>query len=308
MKLHTSLLTFLLFAFLSACAQEIPERLQYIEEDKVSLQPKIFAEGFISTDTTAEFGSVFNAAGSEFFYADDTSGKAIIKYSRIEDGQWTEPTIIIADEKRGYNDPFLSPDETKLYYISDLQQNAQDTSKDYDIWYSERLEDGWSSPINAGGAINSTANEFYISFTENGSMYFASNIENYKTRKHDFNIYKSSLINGIYQSPIKISDSINTKRYEADAFIAPDESYIIFCSARKSGFGSGDLYINFKDEHGDWTQTINMGSEINSEHHEICPFVTKDGQYFFYTSNQDIYWVSTDIFKKIKSGHLESKK
>jgi hypothetical protein len=32
-----------------------------------------------------------------------------------------------------------------------------------------------------------------------------------------------------------------------------------------------------------------MEDIINTENHELCPFVTKDGNYFFYTSNEDIY-------------------
>ncbi len=307
MKQQTFLFTFLLTSILSACAQKIPQNLQYIETTKASSEPRIFAQGFISKDTTAEFGSVFNASGSEFFYADDTSGKAHIKYTKIKNGKWTEPRTIISHPDFGFNDPCLSPDESKLYYISNLQESEQDTSDDYDIWYSERLINGWSEPINAGQEINSVADEFYISFTENGSMYFASNIENYEKRKHDFNIFKSTLENGNYLSPTKLPDSINTKRYEADVFIAPDESYIIFCSAKRSGYGSGDLYINFKNENGEWTETINMGEKINSKHNEICPFVTRDGKYFFYTSNQDIYWVSTDIFNQIKTRHLITK-
>jgi topoisomerase IA-like protein len=43
-----------------------------------------------------------------------------------------------------------------------------------------------------------------------------------------------------------------------------------------------------------------MGKEINTENYEYCPFVTKDGKYLFYTSNQDIYWVSIEIINKIK--------
>ena len=80
-------------------------------------------------------------------------------------------------------------------------------------------------------------------------------------------------------------------------FIAPDESYIIFCSARKSGFGRGDLYISFKDENGGWQEAQNMGKPINTEKHELCPFMTSDGRYLFYTSNQNIYWVDAAILE-----------
>ena len=106
--------------------------------------------------------------------------------------------------------------------------------------------------------------------------------------------------NGVFLSPEILPKEINTDRYEADVFVAPDESYLIFCAIRRDGLGRGDLYISFKDENGNWTQAKNMGTAINSENHELCPFVSRDGKYFFYTSNQDIYWVSTEIFEGYK--------
>src|SRR5690606_35784988 len=95
-------------------------------------------------------------------------------------------------------------------------------------------------------------------------------------------------------------NSINTKNYEADAFIAPDESYLIFCAKRKEGYGMGDLYISFKNKDGKWSEAKNMGKSINSEHHELCPFVTKDGKYVFFTSNKYIYCVSSDIINQYR--------
>ena len=97
-----------------------------------------------------------------------------------------------------------------------------------------------------------------------------------------------------------LDSTINTTGYEADIFVAPDESYLIFCSIRDDSFGRGDLYISFKKPNGDWTKAVNMGEEINTENYEYCPFVTKDGKYFLYTSNQDIYWVSTEIINELK--------
>jgi len=140
-----------------------------------------------------------------------------------------------------------------------------------------------------------------MSFTSDGSMYFATNKESDESRKHDFNIYKAQYKNGAFLKPKKLGDAINSIRYEADVFISPDESYIIYCSARKTGYGRGDLYISFKNDMDEWTQAVNMGEPINTEGHELCPFVSKDGKYLFYTSNQDIYWVSTDIIESMKT-------
>ncbi len=289
-----------LAVFLISCNQSTHNRLSYIDEKKPSIEPRIFAKDFISRDSISEFGSIFNQKGTEFYYAVDSEGKSAIKYTKIINGQWIEPITIISHTKYSFNDPFLSPKEAKLYYISDKLRNEQDTINDYDIWYSNRVGQKWSEPINAGMEINSDADEYYISFNSKGAMYFASNKNKEVDRKHDFDIYKSKYISEKFQSPQKLSDSINTKGYEADVYISPDESYIIYCSARKSGFGKGDLYINFRGENGKWTNSINMGKSINSEEHELCPFVTKDGKFLFYTSNKDIYWVSTDIIDAIK--------
>ena len=273
---------------------------QYIDSNIPTTTPLLFAKDFISKDSIYEFGSIFNKEMDEFYFAIDSAGRALIKLSQFQNGKWSHPKSIISDEEFSFNDPFLSNDEKRLYYISDMPRNQRDTIKDYDIWYSERINDHWSDPINAGPKINSDANEYYISFTKDGAMYFASNIGKSEKRQHDFDIYKAPYLKGKFESPQKLNDSINSRRYEADVFIAPDESYIIYCSARKKEFGR-DLFISFKDEKGNWTKSKNMGEKINTKGPELCPFVTKDGKFFFYTSNQDIYWVSTEIFKEIKS-------
>ena len=58
--------------------------------------------------------------------------------------------------------------------------------------------------------------------------------------------------------------------------------------------------MDSKSPEGKWTKAVNMGDQINSVHYEYCPFVTQDGRFLFYTSNQDIYWVSTQIIDNIR--------
>jgi len=300
MKFNHWILLFLCAASFLACHLSPSKHLLYIDEDKPSVIPKLFAKDFITKDSVSEYGSVFNQIGNEFYFAIDSAGQSNIKFTAIRDGKWSNPQTIISDSIYSFNDPFLSPDETKLYYISNKPRNELDTLMDFDIWYSERHSEQWSAPIHGGMDINSDGDEYYMSFTSDGSIYFASNKESLKNRKRDFDIFRAEYKNGRFTQPQKLSTAINSTFYEADVFISPDESYIIFCSIRKSGFGIGDLYISFKNEDGTWMESINMGDKINTAGHELCPFVSKDGRYFFYTSQQDIYWVSTDIFENIK--------
>ncbi len=137
-----------------------------------------------------------------------------------------------------------------------------------------------------------------MSFTKTGTMYFSSNRNVDNT--NNYNIYSSKSIEGEFQTPVKLSNAINSDFYEADIFVAPDESYLIFSANKPGGYGSGDLYISFRNANDTWTDAKNVGSEINAERSEYCPFVTADGRYFFYTKQNDIYWVDTSFIDKLK--------
>lgn len=290
------ILLFNLFFLLSVYGQtEVDKGLQYLSQKLPTTTPEIFAPNHISKKDEYEFGSVFNKAGTEFFYGVNVNGKEEIRHSYLTENTWSEPRTLLSHPRYGYNDPFLSPDENRLYFISRSALNGRERKEDYDIWYTEKTNDGWSEPINAGPRINTKGDEYYISFTDNGTMYFSSN-----KNGTSFDIYYSEFVDGKFQEPIPLNDSINTANYEADVFIDPGESYLIFCANRPSGFGQGDLYISFKDKNGFWTKSKNMGAVINSANHELCPFVTKDGKYFFYTSNQDIYWVDAKILERFR--------
>ncbi|MDR8392922.1 hypothetical protein NC796_17330 [Aliifodinibius sp. S!AR15-10] len=269
----------------------------YLGQKFPGMKPEKFAPNLISKSDEHEFGSVFSKDATEFYYGVDIEGKAEIRSARLENGIWTSPMPLIAHERFSFNDPFLSPDEKRLYYISNMSRDGSEVPKDYDIWYSSRTDSGWSDPVHAGDSINTGANEYYSSFTNDGSIYFASNFAATEERKHDFDIYKSKFQNGSFQAPHRLNQNINSRQYEADVFVAPDESHMIFSSVRREGHGQCDLYISFRDQHDDWKEARNMGELINTKGHERCPFVTRDGKYFFYISDRDIYWVDAGILK-----------
>ncbi|MDC6364523.1 MULTISPECIES: ankyrin repeat domain-containing protein [Flavobacteriaceae] len=275
----------------------------YMGQPLPKTTPLLFAPNFISTEDE-EFGAIFNASGTEFYFAAHINGKSEIKFTQLVGNEWSEPKTILSHKTYGYNDPFLSNDENRLYFISKRALDGLGEPKDVDIWYVQKQENEWSEPINVGKNINSERNEYYISFTNDGTMYFGSNANAPEERKRsDYDIYYSKFINGEFQKAIPLGKSVNTPAYEADVFVAPDESYIIFCSTRENGFGQGDLYISFKKPDDTWTKAVSMGNKINTSFYEYCPFVTKDGKYLFYTSNQDIYWVSTEVLKELKENN-----
>ena len=222
-----------------------------------------------------------------------------IHHTKVKNGKWTPHKKLFKDSPFSHNDPMYSPDEKQLYFISNRPMLKSEGAKDVDIWYIE-LDGDWSAPKNVGAPINSALDEYFISFTNDGVMYFSSRHNARNLPQNSFDIFKATKTKDGFAIPERLSNAINTDQYEADVYVAPDESYLIFCSIRRDGLGRGDLYISFQDKNGIWTKAKNMGELINSAGHELCPFVSKDGKFFFYTSNQDIYWVSTELFEQYK--------
>jgi Tol biopolymer transport system component len=289
----------LIFSSFTSFAQSSPKNaVQYVNQEPPEMTPKIFAPDVVSLKTDYEFGSVFSNSGNEFYYAVNVGPIAEIRAMVRTGDTWSKPKTVITSDKYSHNDPFLSPDDKKLYFISDRPLDGQGDTKDYDIWYIEKTGNGWSAPKNAGPSINSDRNEYYVSLTKSGTMYYSSNGKGGGNGNYD--IFSAQATKAGFQEAVKQSDRINTPSYEADVFVAPDESYLIFCAERPDGHGSGDLYVSFKSPDGTWTKAKNMGDVLNTKGNELCPFVTRDGKYFFYTSNKDIYWVDAKVIGQLK--------
>lgn len=297
MNIKLACASLLAISSMQACSQK--QESNYVDQIPPDTTPQIFAPGKISTEERLEFGAVFSNDGKEFYYASEINGKAETRMLKFENGSWSEPVDVLKHEVYSYNDPFLTPDDKKLFFISNRPLTGTGPKKDYDIWYVERQHNKWSEPRSAGSNINSAKNEYYISFTKTGAMYFSSNKEDLEGI-NNYDIYRSENKNEMFQPAVKVAGGVNTSSYEADVFVAPDESYIIFAASRPDGLGSGDLYVSFRNDDGTWTNSKSLGDSVNTESNDFCPYVSTDGKYLFYASRGDIYWVSADVFKKLK--------
>ncbi|MEJ7646112.1 MAG: hypothetical protein WKF87_16070 [Chryseolinea sp.] len=267
----------------------------YLNEVPPGITPKIFAPGKVSKPNESEFGSVFSNDMTEFNYSVEIRGKAETRMMKFENGKWSTPVKILFHEVYSYNDPFLTPDNKKLFFISNRFLNGTGPKKDFDIWYVERSVEGWSEMKNAGNNINSSENEYYISFTSSGKMYFSSN-----RAANNYDIYSSVVKAGEFQPLVKLGPQINTSAYEADVFVAPDESYLIFSAISEDGLDSGELHVSFRSQDGSWTPRTSFGDPVNTETNDFCPYVSPDGKYFFYSSQNDIYWVSSEVIRELR--------
>ncbi|GAA0747634.1 hypothetical protein [Gaetbulibacter jejuensis] len=214
------------------------------------------------------------------------------------DTKWSNPEVISFSGQYFDIEPFFSSDGLKLFFASNRPMNNTSTTvKDFDIWYVERssTEASWSAPINLGAPVNTEMDEFYPVVTNSNNLYFT--LDNPSLKRKD-DIYISEFKNGAYTQPKPLSDSINSEGYEFNAFIAPDESFIIYtCYNRDDGYGSGDLYVSYKQENGEWSISKNMGQKVNSNKMEYCPFVDTQNGILYFTSKR----LKTTSFKEKQS-------
>jgi hypothetical protein len=69
----------------------------------------------ISLPDRVEFGSIYSKNGKEFYYAIEINGKAEIRLMKFENNKWSEPVQLMVHNEYSYNDPFLTPDEKRLF-------------------------------------------------------------------------------------------------------------------------------------------------------------------------------------------------
>ena len=203
---------------------------------------------------------------------------------------WSMPKLLSFSGQYNDLEPFLSKDDLTLYFASNRPvSDSTNQPKDFDIWYVKRedLTAEWGEPINLGAPINTVHDEFYPSVAKNNNLYFTSNRPNSKGKD---DIFFSTWKMGLYSEPVSLSDSINTDGYEFNAYISPDESFIIFSGyGRKDGFGSGDLYISFQDNNQNWSKAINLGKDINSKYMDYCPFFDTRTNTLYFTSKRSSF-------------------
>ncbi len=184
-------------------------------------------------------------------------------------------------------DPLVTEDGKRMFFISrrpvdaNISPNADGRS---DIYAVEKTAGGaWGEPRNLGTPVNSEGSEFFPTLTADGTLYFGSGRAG---GKGGIDLYRSKFTDGKFQEPENLGDAINTKYDEFEAFIAPDESYLIFMAdSRPDGLGGYDLYISYR-ENGTWTKAENLGAPFNTAANELSPKITRDGKYFFWTSSR----------------------
>jgi Tol biopolymer transport system component len=276
----------------------------YFDQLPPGESPVIFAPGKVS-DEYGNRDMAISPTGDEMFYTIQYRGGfgfSVVMYSKKINGKWSDPEVASFSGQYNDEEPAFSPDGAKLYFSSNRPITGKE-KKDYDIWFITKENGMWTQPVNMGSKVNTAKDEFYPSLTRSGNIYFTRQMEG-----KDEDIVMCKFNNNAYDTAVSLPDAINTKGAEFNAFVDPDEQFIIFTGyKRKGNIGSGDLFIS-KNENGEWREAKNLGDKINGQGNTYCPYVSPDKKQFFFTSSRGLFKTPFDKkqnFKELKS-HISS--
>ncbi len=168
-----------------------------LKDDGTWSKPKPFQPDnkFINS-TYFESSACMTSDGKTMYFVSEREhggyGNGDIYVTHKEGKTWTKPqnlgpTINSVDDEIGV---YIHPDGKTLFFSS----NGHNTMGGYDIFMSVLGDDGkWSTPINMGYPINTTANEIHFVFTADRKTAFISS-----SRENGFGKYDIYAINMAY--------------------------------------------------------------------------------------------------------------
>ena len=267
----------------------------YLGQEAPGVAPRVFAPGIVSTEAH-EFSCSFTPDGSEFYFArrDPETKLPLIMVTKLVDGAWTRPEVVPFIENTQSFEPRVTADGKRLYFtfakIIPGQQGPP-----MNIFYVERQESGWGAAQNAGPTFN-PMKAMYISTTRDGTIYTTD----VSGGPGSESIAVAKPVEGKYEKLEKLGPPINVGARDMYPFIAPDESYLLFCSKRPAEGIESRLFISFRKEDGSWDEPrgVPLPLEVG------LPLVSPDGKFLFFTAGErgksDIYWVDASLLDALR--------
>ncbi len=287
-------------------------------------QPEIFAPGLISTGLN-ERDIVISPDGRTIYYGIMDQGQVTVMVTRQVDGRWTIPVTAPFHEDADFAcfEPTLSADGQWAYFLANKAAPGQTQGRGWatqNIWRARRVDGVWQPAQAAPAPITSDGSEYFPSLAADGTLYFSREEENGQPF-----LWKAEPQGEGFSAPERLPEAVNVGKACYNAFVAPDESFIISCvNGHEENLGRADYWISVRDGEGRWQQARNLGPLFNGEgRNASSAFLSPDGRYLFFSSSRqvpfqgdrltrddiarihnspgngagDIWWVSADVLR-----------
>jgi len=251
----------------------------------VNAAPSPEIESVLNKHDSIDYGSSVSADGKTMYYTHTEAGfkQDKLMVATLQNGKVVSSTpLLLGGKSFAGSDIQLSPDGKTLTFCSDVSIGRSEKRTDHDLFYATKTANGWSAPKRYPDSINTDSSEFYPVLTRSGNLYFSRANEN-----TSLDLYVAKFVDEKYQQAEKLGPQINTELLESDAYIAPDEAFMVFVRMNEEGaHGVSDLYLSLK-QNSSWSKPVNLGSPFNFAGVDGSPFVTQDKKWLYFTSNRD---------------------
>ena len=179
----------------------------------------------------------------------------------------------------------------KIYFNSN--RTATSVPVNPDIYSAALINGSWTDPASLPSNINTTAANEVIGFSADGQiLYYLTSTGNQKKIVTDtFSGEEGTVYSGLFRGPLDPA-------IEGGDVTFFNDSICLFSSNKPGGFGGYDLYISVLSGNR-WSTPSNLGPAINTFYNERFPFLTRDGQTIFYSSDHLESMGGYDIFKSV---------
>lgn len=199
--------------------------------------------------------------------------------------------------------PTISADGKTLYYVSNRSGSKLTENDDpsHDFWAAKknnRLDTVFFTPFNIDTSIvlgnfgvNTPRNEGAASIAaDRQSLYFTAC--NREDGLGDCDIYKAIIEGDKWGRPVNLGPNVNSKYFDSQPTIAPDQSRVYFISTRPGPNSDGkpklenfDIwYSDWDFEEEEWLPAKNL-EELNTPSEEASPFIAADNVTMFFASD-----------------------
>jgi hypothetical protein len=154
----------------------------------------------------------------------------------------------------------VSHDGKLLYFAA---KDRPDGMGEDDIYVCDRHGDTKFGPArNIGRGVNTSWEEIGPCPLPDGKTLLFSRRDPIQ-KSHDLAI--SVLIDGAWLDAIGIGRPLATPGQERFPSITADGKVLFFCADWRGGRGHYDIWQSYRDEHGTWSEPINLGPTVNSK-------------------------------------------
>ncbi|MGC4022678.1 MAG: hypothetical protein QM734_12385 [Cyclobacteriaceae bacterium] len=176
---------------------------------------------------------------------------------------------------------------TNLASVS-ADNNTLVFAKSGKFMYRKRTESGWSELIDFGiyYTNESAHQEAQLAVDGKAMLFTIKNSDNlyYNKDVDEKDIYVSIQDrDGNWSPPLNLGPKINTMGDETGPFLSSDGRTLYFASNGRPGFGGTDLYMTKRIGDGwtNWSEPLNLGSEINTSGFDAYYTLPASGDYAY---------------------------